>query len=412
MQRAAPAALFVIGAAIAIGACRSERSGTRASTSGDANANARPDANAANAANAGARPDAAVDARGMLARARVSAVGFAAVDREREILVAGEGLADRARKTSAGAATVFEAASIAKLIVATCVMQLVEERKVDLDADVATYVGFPVRHPRFSEPLTLRLLLTHRASLRDRNDELSSSAAPSALDPFLRSYLMDGAAPRASAFLDTRPGTTMTYSNVGAALAALVVERVSGRGFAEVSARRVFDPLRMLATRWVAPRGASVLAAVPYAHRDGDFVALPPPSHAVYPAVDLHSTAGDLARFARVVLREGELDGARILSAASVRTMLRAEPGDGDGDASDQALGWQIRDIGGARGVGHEGEDEGASTALFLDPATGTGAVVLANGDAFSSGDSARAGALQAMLGDLLRAARVPRTAP
>ncbi|MEA2749655.1 MAG: hypothetical protein QOI41_3798, partial [Myxococcales bacterium] len=51
------------------------------------------------------------------------------------------------------------------------------------------------------------------------------------------------------------------------------------------------------------------------------------------------------------------------------------------------------------------GEDAGATTALFLDLATGTGAVVLANGDAFASGDAARAAAIQALLADLLAAA-------
>jgi CubicO group peptidase (beta-lactamase class C family) len=208
----------------------------------------------------------------------------------------------------------------------------------------------------------------------------------------MQTYLISADAPRAASFLDARPGTTMSYSNVGAALAALAVEHVAGESFAKVSARRVFTPLRMTSTGWTAT--ASPPVATPYAHRQGAFVALPQPSHAVYPAVDLFSSAHDLARFARAILRDGELDGARILSAASVRAMVQGE--------GDQALAWQLRTIGGARVTGHEGEDAGATTALFLDLARGTGAIVLANGDAFGSGDKARADAVQVLLGALL----------
>jgi len=207
------------------------------------------------------------------------------------------------------------------------------------------------------------------------------------LGVFLKTYLAAGERPRALAFLDAGPGSAMEYSNVGAALAAFAVERVSGESFAAVSARRVFAPLRMSNTSWTTPAArASLVVATPHAYRDGALLALPQPSHAVYPSVDLRSSAHDLARFARAVLRDGELDGARILSAASVRAMVQ-----GDGD---QALAWQLRTMGGARVAGHEGEDQGATTALFLDLAAGTGAVVLANGDAFGSGNEARAAAM------------------
>jgi CubicO group peptidase (beta-lactamase class C family) len=112
------------------------------------------------------------------------------------------------------------------------------------------------------------------------------------------------------------------------------------------------------------------------------------------------------------MLRDGELDGARVLNASSVRAMTTAI----DGDAA-QALAWQLRTIGPAqtrlRVVGHEGEDAGATTALFIDRAAGTSVVVLANGDAFGSGDRARAAAIQSLLVDLLAAAaRSAATAP
>ncbi|MDB5215629.1 MAG: Beta-lactamase [Myxococcaceae bacterium] len=373
---------------IAVVGCRSVE---KASASADASADAD------------ARADADADARGRAAmeRAGVPGIAYAVVTRERERL-GGTGVGDLERRSVVTAGTVFEAASIAKLLVATCVMQLVEEGTLDLDADASKYVGFAIRHPRSATPITLRMLLGHRASIEDRQDEIGAPRAGNALAPFLQRYMIEGTKPRAAAFLDAPPGTSTTYSNVGASIAALAVEHVVGASFADVSTRRVLVPLRMLDTTWVAPARPSVTAARPYARTDGGFLALPSPSHALYPAVDLHSSARDLARFARAVLRDGELDGARILSASSVRAMTSAVAGD-----ADQALAWQLRTIGPAqtRVAGHEGEDAGATTALFLDLATGTGAVVLANGDAFASGDAARAAAIQALLADLLAAA-------
>lgn len=382
----------VIGVAMVLAAagCRAERNGgadASAGASAGANANANADANA----NARARV--------VLERAGVAGIGFAAVTRDRDVVVGGTGIADLARQSTVTADTVFEAASIAKLLIATCVMQLVEEGKLDLDADAEKYVGFAIRHPHSPSPITLRRLLAHRASIRDRQDEIVGPRAGNALGTFLERYMIENARPRAAAFLDAAPGTSTTYSNVGASLAALAVERVAGETFAEFAAHRVLAPLRMHDTAWVAPPRSSASGAKPYAHADGGFVALPSPSHALYPAVDLHSSARDLARFARAVLRDGELDGTRILTPASVRTMLSPV-----GDDGDQALAWQLRTIGTARArvAGHEGEDAGATTALFLDLAAGTGAIVLANGDAFASGDSARAAAIQTMLGELL----------
>ncbi len=314
------------------------------------------------------------------ARARVPAVAYAAFTRERVVVAGARGRADVARAIDATEATRFEAASIAKTIVATCVMQLVEEKKLDLDADVSAHVGFTMRHPTSTAPITLRLLLSHRAALRDPADIGARRDAP--LGDFVRRELDAGA------FLDARPGAEERYSNLGAALAAHAVERASGESFAARAAHRVFEPLGMKDTSWTASSTAAT--AIPYAADGAGFRALEPASHAAYPANDLFTTARDLARFARAMLRGGELDGVRVLSAESVATMQRG------------SLGWQARTIGGRAVVGHEGEDAGASTGMFLDVAAGAGAFVMANGDAFASGDRARAAALEDLLAALL----------
>ena len=386
-----PFVVIAVAVAVATSGCRRDRS-LSTTDGGSTTSEAGPSASA--------RSTTSALAELTLARACVPGLAFAAITREGES-VGATGLSHIATKLEATSDTVFEAASIAKLVVTTCVMQLVDEGKLDLDADAGKYVGFAIRHPRWPERITLRMLLTHRASIRDIDAELAARAAGNPLGSFLKTYLVRDDAPRAAAFLDDHPGSKLTYSNVGAALAALAVEHVSGEGFVSFSTRRVFAPLRMTKTSWARSEQAPYAFATPHAYRNGAFVALQPPSHAVYPAVDLLAPAGDLARFARAILRDGELDGARILSASRVREMLRGDPHQGG-----QALGWQVRTIGERHVVGHEGEDAGATTGLFLDLAAGTGAVVLANGDAFGSGDQARAAAIQTMISELLATRR------
>jgi CubicO group peptidase (beta-lactamase class C family) len=336
------------------------------------------------------------DAAPYFARAKVPAMAYAAVTRDEELMVGAVGMADPAHGAIATVDTRFESASIAKTVIATCVMQLVERGTLALDEDVSKYLPFRLRHPPSGAPLSLRLLLSHHGSIHDDEAETSEKRSKP-LGVFLEGYLTARGRPRARAFSPARPGTRYEYSNVGAALAAYAVETTAARSFDEHSMTAIFRPLKMRSTSWALASGD----AVPHALREGRHVPLPNPSHALYPVVDLASNVRDLVRLARAILRGGELDGARILSPASVDAMLSSQEGD-----PEQALGWQLRVVGGVHVVGHEGEDVGASSALFLDPSAGVGAIVLTNGDAFASGDEHRTGAIASLVEDLLARAR------
>ena len=81
------------------------------------------------------------------------------------------GLADRAAARRLTIEDPVRIASISKLVVALGVMRLVEQGKLDLDRDVSTWLGWPLRNASFpDQPITLRLLLSHRSSLRDGID--------------------------------------------------------------------------------------------------------------------------------------------------------------------------------------------------------------------------------------------------
>lgn len=341
--------------ALALGACSRGASGTSSAASAEAGADA-------------ARPS--VDLARYREEAGVPAIACAAVTAAGSTLELASGV---------DADAPMQAASIGKPVIAIAVMQLVEERKLDLDADVSSAVGFSVKHPRRPGAITLRALLAHKASIVDR-----PATVGRARDVPLSDFVKGELASEAS-WSDAAPGAAYRYSNVGAALAAVAVERASGVPYDRRVAERVFRPLGMSRTSF---DGAG--AAPPHRREGARFVALPQASHAVYPTVDMRSTARDLARLARAILGGGELDGVRVLGAESLGVLLDGE------------LGFQRRTLGGRAVLGHEGEDAGASTGLYVDRARGVGALVLANGDAFASGDPDRAAALRDVLLSLL----------
>src|SRR5690606_18293155 len=121
----------------------------------------------------------------------------------------------------------------------------------------------------------------------------------------------------------------------GGALAAYAVERAAARPFEAHVTARVLAPLGMTSASFRSAPGD----ALPHAATDGGHARLAPPSHAVYPVVDLRASARELGRFARAILRGGELEGARVLTPESVAAMLKpALPA----VSREQALGWQL----------------------------------------------------------------------
>ena len=158
--------------------------------------------------------------------------------------------------------TLFMLASVSKTVVATAVLQAIEDGLFDLDTHVNDVLPFPVRHPVHPDrPITVRQLLTHTSSIRDNWNLLTASyvAGDSTMElrTFLRRYLSPGGADFApNNFYAFGPGRSYRYANVGADLAAFLVEAAAGIGFDTWCERRIFAPLAH-GSRGVAPRGTS-----------------------------------------------------------------------------------------------------------------------------------------------------------
>lgn len=230
-------------------------------------------------------------------------------------------------------------ASISKLVTTLGVVRLVDQRKLDLDADVSRYLGWTLRHPGFPDrPITLAMLLSHRSGLVDGIDYVLP------LDADLEAELH-----RAEAWDRTRrPGGSFAYANINFPIVAAVMEGASGERFDRLMNDLVFRPLRLDACfNWTMCSDAAIARAVTLYRPNGD-VARDDlrgvrPACPVVPARDgscdlstyrltrssgsfspqggLRISARGLARIGQMLLREGD----RFISPRAFRRMTRMQ---------------------------------------------------------------------------------------
>lgn len=311
----------------------------------------------------------------------------AAIVRGDEVVWAhGYGYANLWRDEPVRPNTLFMLASVSKTVIATAVMQAVERGSFSLDDDVDSILPFPVRTPTHpNRPITVRHLLTHTSSIRDRwpvwDDLYAEGDSPIPLGTFLEGYLVPGGDDyRPANFYDTKPGARYRYSNVGAALAAFLVEAASGAGFDAWCETNIFQPLGMDRAGWHLADVPADEVAMPYrwsADRDR-FVACGQYGYPDYPDGALRTTAPQIARHLGMMMNGGTWNGARVLDRETVREILRSQNPD---TFEGQGLIWYRTHSGGRRLIGHDGGDRGVATVAFYDRDEDVGVVVLANGN-------------------------------
>lgn len=249
------------------------------------------------------------------------------------------------------AATVFSTASDAKLFTWTAIMQLVEQGRVDLDADVNTYLR-TVRIPdTFAEPVLVRHLLAPTAGFEYAPVVGLVARAGDAV-PDLEAALVRWLPQRV-----WPPGETISYSNYGAALAGQIVADVSGLTWEAYPETNVLEPFGMARSSPRQPLPATLTAdlATSYAHGPGGLVETPFEYTTIAPSGGMVATTDDMARFMIAHLQDGLFGGARILEEATARRMHRqlfthhrGMPGN--------AHGFWEGDVGGVRYLYHGGD--------------------------------------------------------
>ena len=269
--------------------------------------------------------------------------------------------------------SLFRVASISKIPTSISAMQLVEQGKVDLDADISAYLDFEIER-RFDEPLTLRHLLTHSAGF----EEHGSLTPTTDLEAYVKND------PPAQVFA---PGTTPGYSNYGMALAGYIVQRVSGQPFETYVREHVLEPAGMTSSTYeqplpkdmadlLGPGYTSTGEEVPF-ELMGDF-----------PAGSLTVSAPDFAAFMNAQLSRSP----KLLREETWEQMW--SPGLGEerlgnrAKAGEMGLGYFDLSRHGQRVVGHGGDIQGWHSQFELYPEEKTGIFISYNGDGNGSDSS------------------------
>lgn len=296
----------------------------------------------------------------------------------------GLGYADVASRRPVMPNTVFRIGSLTKSFTAVAVLQLCEERRLDLDAPVNAYLRAYKLVPAKSRfrPPTLRHLLTHTAGIREvlplrgllnlRGLDTVETGRPV---PSL-AQLYRGGLP-----VDAEPGTRFTYSNHGFGTLGQVVEDVTGMSIGHYFRERIFEPLGLASTALVPSTAMRSRLASGYTiGRHGaevvhDFEVVTKAAGGTY------STPEDMARYYAALLDGGGNEQGSILKPASAALLFephyRPDP-----RLSGIGLGFFRAPLGGHMAVEHDGIVPGFDSQVYLAPRDGVGVIAFSNGAA------------------------------
>lgn len=294
--------------------------------------------------------------------------------------------------------SIFCLASIGKCFVASAVLQLVEQGRLELDAPLIRYLpDFRLEDNRCRQ-ITLRQMLSHTSGMPDMDeDEYNELVAHPEHD--------EGSAERyVRAMLDRKliaaPGERFIYSNIAYNVLGYLTSRISGQPFEAFMQERIMRPAGMQDSSFF-PGDIEPHRLVKPHLRVPEMIVNPiyPYHRADAPASFLHSSVTEMCHWAITCLKRGSYDQQRILTPASYDLMWTPAIKRGSPPFREEmGLGWTLGHFEGVRTVGHGGGGFGWTCFLVLLPEK-TGAAIILSNEESSAHEMALQAVLCAMLG-------------
>jgi CubicO group peptidase (beta-lactamase class C family) len=288
------------------------------------------------------------------------------VDREGVIFAEGYGHADLEQQTPVRPEyTTFQVASVSKLLTTTAVMQLVERGSIELDRELSAYIPGLELPRRDGRSITPRHLLTHSAGVSE--GFIGSQAHTREEWLSLREYMGRGLPAQFAP-----AGEIISYANHTMGLAGLLAESVSGRPFHEVVSREILQPLGMSRSSFGMEPAVLDGLAQGYVFASGSQRRIPVDFRNNRASGGLATSGVDMARFLRVFLNGGEVDGTRILRRETTDAMLTRQFSQHPGMKGIGFGFWEL-EIDGRSYWGHDGDVVGWNARALLSPERGLG---------------------------------------
>ncbi len=287
---------------------------------------------------------------------------------------------DRRTDETINADTLFNPASIGKMMTATVVLSLIEEGVLDLQDPIGKWI------PKYPEPwaskITIEHLLTHTSGIELDDDDTCMAALAEARSIGEMIALQVAHVERVLALATFDPGGRFNYTNEGYVLLGGIAEVASGSDFEDLLRERVFEPAGMVRTIPRRELGGLENVAVPHSivrnRRNGTYFETVSPlvdtdfghswlaSPVTVPASPVYATGADLIRFLSA-LAHGKLVSAELVEAMFTPHVLRSDE-EAYGLREDQGLGVKVVQEHGVHSIGHDGGVPGFRAKLYYYP--------------------------------------------
>lgn len=331
----------------------------------------------------------------------ISGLSILLIKDEKIVYEKNNGFANIQKQIKYTSESIQNIASVSKTIIAVSLMKAVDQGKVDLDTDINTYLPFDVRNPNHPNiPITLRQLATHTSSILDSEDymrsyyfingnNLSSDDLTEEYEEyfdlvqgnelideseFLKQVLtVDGKWFSDDMYAKEAPGEVGDYSNIGATLAAYVIENAVGMRYEDFTKKYIFDPLEMNDTSWNVETLSKDKFATRYFSKEKAV-----PDYYLITKADggLYTTTKDFSKFMIEMIRGFKGEG-KLLSAEAYQTMFTPQRTE-----DDEALGifWELDPE--DRSFQHSGGDPGVTTNVAYSSKKDRAMIIFTNIDA------------------------------
>ncbi|WP_422104809.1 serine hydrolase [Winogradskyella sp.] len=273
--------------------------------------------------------------------------------------------------------SLFHMASVSKPFVATAIVQLVEQGKIDLDEKLTHYLPYYTMADARYKDITIKQMLAHTSGIPNIDDY-----------EWDKPQYDDGAAERYARsqnteVLDFEPGTQYNYSNPAFDILCDVIAKTSGMTFEAYMKQSIFEPIGMKNSTFLKPEVPEDLATQPHVFGDS----LQSEVSAIYPynrrhagSSTLHSNVEDMLLWAQVYLNKGIINGKRIYSEASYELLTAVHTPE---DQRKICLSWFPGRINESPIYYHGGQDTGFNSFFGFVPEHNTAIVMMANTDYF-----------------------------
>jgi CubicO group peptidase (beta-lactamase class C family) len=286
----------------------------------------------------------------------------------------GYGQADIEWQVPVAPDTRMQTGSLGKQFVATAILRLAEQGKVDVDASIRTY--FP-EAPASWQPITLAHLLSHTSGIGhyDTDERTARGGAFDYQRDYSEAELVKGILALPSEFA---PGTDWRYNNTNYVLLGILIHRVTGRLYGDYLHDEFFAPLGMRSTRVISDAAVIERRASGYEIKGGELRNQQWVSPTFNSTADgtIYTTVEDMARWDRALS-----DGTLLRPASLTRLWTPVKLADGKENRQHYAFGWWVDAVNGHRTIEHSGAWQGFASDMTRYPEDGLSVAVFVNLD-------------------------------